>query len=113
MRPRRAANPDAPKYNADGRLIPPADYRDWVFLSSGAGQELLRMPWHGGRPHVRQRIYAASSLFAPRAAYAEFKRRGVWPDKTVLMLENYGAKSKGSINRLGRFQTSSWASRPT
>ena len=45
------------------------------------------------------------NVFASPAAYAAFKRTGVWPDKTVLMLENRGAKSKGSINRRGLFQT--------
>jgi hypothetical protein len=25
------ANPDAPTYDADGRLMPPANYSDWVF----------------------------------------------------------------------------------
>jgi len=45
------------------------------------------------------------NVFAPRAAYDVFRRTGVWPDKTVLMLENRGAASKGSINRLGQFQT--------
>jgi len=46
------------------------------------------------------------NVFAPRAAYAEFKTTGVWPDRTVLMLENRRGVSKGSINELGQFQTS-------
>jgi hypothetical protein len=34
-----------------------------------------------------------------------FKQTGHWPDKTVFALENRGARSKGSINKLGHFQT--------
>ena len=92
------ANPDAPSYDTHGRLIPPADYRDWVFLSSGVDMSYSERP-----TTVDAHIF--DNVFAPPTAYAAFKRTGVWPDKTVLMLENRGAKSKGSINRLGLFQS--------
>jgi len=92
------ANSDAPKYDADGRLMPPIAYRDWVFLSSGMDMS------YSERPAMAD-AHVFDNVFAPPAAYAAFKRSGVWPDKTILMLENRGAKSKGSINRLGLFQT--------
>jgi hypothetical protein len=92
------ANLDEPRYDAGGRLIPAADYRDWVFLSSGVDMS------YSERPSMAD-AHMFDNVFAPRAAYAAFKRTGVWPDKTVLMLENRGGKSKGSINRLGLFQT--------
>jgi Cytochrome P460 len=91
------ANPGAPRYDMDGRLIPPADYRDWVFLSSGVDMS------YSERPAMAD-AHMFDNVFAPPAAYAAFKRTGVWPDKTVLMLENRGAKAKGSINRSGLFQ---------
>ena len=93
-----SADPDAPSYDTDGRLIPPAEYRDWVFLSSG-----VDMSYSEGPSTADAHVF--DNVFAPRAAYVAFKRKGVWPDKTLLMLENRGAKSKGSINRLGLFQT--------
>ena len=31
-------NAHEPAYTADGKIIPPKDYRDWVFLSSGLGR---------------------------------------------------------------------------
>src|SRR3954468_3570216 len=93
-----SANPDAPRYDTDGRLIPPAEYRDWVFLSSGVDMSYSESP-STADAHV------FDNVFAPRAAYVAFKRTGVWPDKTLLMLENRGAKSNGSINRRGLFQT--------
>ena len=92
------ANPDAPTYDTDGRLIPPPEYRDWVFLSSG-----VDMSYSESSSTADAHVF--DNVFAPRAAYVAFKRQGFWPDKTLLMLENRGAKSKGSINRLGLFQT--------
>jgi hypothetical protein len=93
------ANPDAPSYDGEGRLLPPGDYRDWVFLSSGVDMS------YSERPAMAD-AHMFDNVFAPRAAYAAFKRTGVWPDKTVLVLESRGGASKGSINRRGLFQTS-------
>ena len=88
----------APQYDASGKLILPADYRDWVFLSSGVDMAYTDNPAMAG-------MHMFDNVFAPRAAYAAFKRTGVWPDKTVLMLENRTGATKGSINRQGQFQT--------
>jgi Cytochrome P460 len=87
-----------PQYDAEGRLMPPPDYREWVFLSSGMDMS------YSERPAMAD-AHMFDNVFAPRAAYDVFRRTGVWPDKTVLMLENRGAASKGSINKLGQFQT--------
>jgi hypothetical protein len=87
-----------PQYDAEGRLVLPADYREWVFLSSGMDMS------YSERPAMAD-AHMFDNVFAPRAAYDAFRRTGVWPDKTVLMLENRGAASKGSINKLGQFQT--------
>jgi hypothetical protein len=92
------ANPDAATYDTDGRLIPPAEYRDWVFLSSG-----MDMSYSESASTADAHVF--DNVFAPPAAFLVFKRTGLWPDKTLLMLENRGAKTKGSINRLGLFQT--------
>ena len=50
-------------------------------------------------------VHQFDNVFAPRAAYRFFLKTGVWPDKTVLILENRGATSKGSITKSGQFQT--------
>jgi hypothetical protein len=91
-------NPDAPKYDASGRMLPPAAYRDWVFLTSGVDMSY-------SEDHTMADAHTFDNVFAPPAAYAAFKRSGVWPDQTVLVLENRAAKSKGSINKQGLFQT--------
>jgi len=88
----------APHYDAQGRLLPPGDYRSWVFLSAGLDMSYTDDPAMAG-------MHMFDNVFAPRAAYESFKRTGVWPDKTVLILEDRTAQSKGSINRRGQFQT--------
>ncbi len=89
---------EAPHYDPAGRLIMPVNYREWVFLSSGVDMSYSAAP-------AMQGAHMFDNVFVPRAAYDFFLRTGVWPDKTVLVLENRGAASKGSINRLGLFQT--------
>jgi hypothetical protein len=89
---------DIPRYDAAGRLILPADYREWVFLSSGLDMNYSDSPAAQGR-HI------FGNVFAPRAAYLAFKKDGIWPDKTILMLEDRTGSTMGSINKTGQFQT--------
>ena len=88
---------DGPQYDSAGRMIFPVGYREWVFLSSGLDMSYTAAGMPG--------MHMFGNVFAPRAAYEAFQKTGVWPDRTVLMLENRGASSKGSINRQGQFQT--------
>jgi hypothetical protein len=46
-----------------------------------------------------------NNVFVPRAAYESFLKNGVWPDRTVLMLENRGGTTNGSILKHGQIQT--------
>jgi hypothetical protein len=89
---------DTPRYDAKGLLLFPTDYREWVFLSSGLNMSYNPSPAMAGMDMF-------GNVFAPRAAYAAFKRTGVWPDKTVLILEERAGATKGSINKHGQFQT--------
>ena len=88
----------APVYAADGRLVPPPDYREWIFLSSG-----LDMSYRAGAGGDNMHMF--DNVFAKPEAYRAFQETGTWPDKTVLVMEGRGARSKGSINRRGEFQT--------
>ena len=89
---------DAPQYDAQMRLKLPADYRDWVFLSSG-----LDMSYSQGPAMANGHMF--NNVFVPRAAYLAFKATGVWPDKTVIVLENRGGATDVSINKRGVVQT--------
>jgi len=87
---------NAPNYAADGQLALPADYREWIFLSSGLGMtyqsEASRAP-------------SFTNVFVNAAAYRSFVATGTWPDKTMLILEIRAATSKGSINQGGSYQS--------
>lgn len=90
---------EAPQYDAMNRLILPADYRDWVFLSSG-----LDMSYSENQPMDGSHMF--NNVFVPRAPYETFKKTGHWPDKTVLVLENRGGVTNRSILKHGQIQTS-------
>jgi hypothetical protein len=86
-----------PRYTFDGQVMLPADYREWVFLSSGLGMTYQRMAEHGDP--------AFTNVFVNPAAYRSFLAAGTWPDKTMLLLEIRGSARKGSINQGGSYQS--------
>jgi hypothetical protein len=88
----------APRFAADGALIPPVDYRDWVFLSSGLDMSYNEAP-------VMQGHSMFDNIFVDPASWKAFKVSGHWPDKTIFVMENRGANTKGSINKKGHYQT--------
>jgi hypothetical protein len=90
------ANPHVPTYTADGKLVLPADYREWVYLSSGLGMSYSEKA-PGGEPMF-------DNTFVDPQSYRAFLRTGSWPDQTQIVLELRGSTSKGSINRHGHYQ---------
>ena len=96
-RPVQAASPDAPSYAANGDMQPPANYREWIYLSTGIDMSYS--------PNAMQMDHSTfDNVFVDPAAYRSFLATGTWPDKTVMVLEVRGAKNKGSINQRGHFQ---------
>ena len=93
-----AAAASAPHYDAKGQLLLPADYREWVFLSSGLDMSYDPKPGPASR-HV------FNNVFVPADAYRAFLQTGTWPDGTVMMLENRVGGSDASINTRGHIQT--------
>ena len=93
-----AVTGDGPQYTADGQMIRPRNYREWVFLSSGLG-----MTYGPIADGMRDPMF--DNVFVSREAYKAFLETGRWPDKTVLVLEVRGSESKGSINKGGHFQS--------
>ena len=95
--PNQTANPpNGPQYTADGRMLFPANYREWIYLSSGLG-----MSYTAGA----QNMLMFDNVFVNPGAYRKFLETGTWPDKTMLVLEVRGAGSNASINKAGHFQT--------
>ena len=88
---------DAPSYAPNGDLLPPRDYRQWIYLSTGIDMNYSAkagVPDHSSFDNV----------FVNPAAYHSFLATGTWPDKTVMVLEVRNANSKRSINQRGHFQ---------
>ncbi len=74
----------------------PADYRNWIFLTSG-----LDMTYSDGKMADHHMF---DNVFVNPEAYKVFQATGRWPDKTILVKEVRGGLTKGSINRGGFHQ---------
>jgi len=85
-----------PEYTSDGQLKLPANYREWVYLTTGF--DMSYSPAMGMDHHM------FDNVFVNPEAYKAFVASGTWPDKTMLLIEARGAQSKGSINQSGNFQ---------
>jgi hypothetical protein len=88
----------SPAFLPDGRLVFPAQYREWIFLSSG-----LDMSYTEAAPMAGASMF--DNVFVNPQAYREFERTGTWPDPTLLVMEARGGSTRGSINKRGKFQS--------
>ena len=89
-------SPEAKPVYDGAKLVRPEGYREWIYLSSGLGMNYN--PTVGGPDRF-------TNVFVPQWAYHAFLSSGKWPDKTIFVLEDRTAESKGSINKSGHFQT--------
>ena len=98
--PVRAGAGDGPAYASNGDMLPPANYREWIYLSTGIDMSYS--------PNAMQMDHSMfDNVFVSPAAYRSFLATGTWPDKTVMVLEVRGANKRGSINQRGQFQSTS------
>lgn len=93
---------DGPRYQ-NGSLIRPADYREWIFLSSGIG--MTYDPPVGSPPGGSPSGPGFGNVFVNPSSYRAFLQTGAWPNGTVFILEGRNSSGEGSINKGGRFQT--------
>ena len=87
-----------PAYTGSGDMLPPANYREWIFLTSGIDMS------YSPKTAAMQDHSMFDNVFVNPEAYRSFLENGTWPDKTVMVLESREARSKGSINESGHFQ---------
>jgi hypothetical protein len=87
-----------PTYTADGRLVFPAKYREWIYLTSG-----VDMSYSPNAMKMDHSMF--DNVFVNPDAYRAFQETGTWPDKTMLVLEVRVAGTNASINKSGHFQT--------
>jgi hypothetical protein len=91
------ASDQTPTYTADGQLVFPVNYREWIYLSSGIDMSYFQQGMAGHSMF--------DTVFVNPAAYKSFLQTGTWPDKTMLVLEVRGAGTNASINKSGHFKT--------
>lgn len=86
----------AAAYDADGKLIRPADHREWVFV----GAPVTPNDMNDGQAAFPE----FHNVYIDPASFASYKKRGVFPDGTVILKElvSVGGKSMDSGN--GYFQ---------
>jgi Cytochrome P460 len=85
-----------PRYDLQGRLLRASDYRDWEFLSAGYGMNYS--PAADSHPLF-------TNVFVQRWAYEAFVQSGKWPEQTMFVIDERDARSRGSINKTGHYQT--------
>jgi hypothetical protein len=88
----------APAWSPSGQLERPADYREWVYLTSGLGMT------YGPAQVAEGQHQMFDNVFVTPDAYRQFLRSGAWPDKTMFILEVREAQTNVSINNGGRTQ---------
>lgn len=78
-----------PQYTADGHLIRPTDFREWIFVGSSLG-----LSYFGAEPPDRDPVF--HHIYIQPEAYREYAESGTFPEKTMLIMENYSAGTKES-----------------
>jgi Cytochrome P460 len=91
---------DEPRFTNDNRLLRPNNYREWIWLSSGLG-----MAYTPHASETAEKDPPFDNVFVTRTGYQSFLEKGLWPDKTMFVLELRRSVSKGSINQGGHFQS--------
>jgi Cytochrome P460 len=87
-----------PQFNDTGEVVRPADYRQWVFLTSGLGMTYGPNAPRPGQPAP------FSNVFVNPEGYGEFMKTGRWPNGTMFVLEIRRALESVSIDNGGRTQ---------
>jgi hypothetical protein len=88
---------DAPSYTPTGELKLPANYREWVFLTSG-----LDMNYNDPSPVAGHSLF--QNVFVNPSSYHAFLATGAWPDKTTFILELRAADAHVNIDKRGQSQ---------
>lgn len=95
----KASSQESPAYAANGDMLPPTHYREWIYLTSGLDMS------YTPRTRGKDGRSTFDNVFVNPEAWRGFLASGTWPDKTVMVLEHRKARSRGSINQSGQFQT--------
>jgi hypothetical protein len=92
-----AQDSGGPSYAPDGKLAFPADYREWIYLSTD-----FDLSYAESAP---PNTHVFGNVFVNREAYAAFRKTRTWPDKTMLVLELRAAGADNPFNKRGQYQS--------
>jgi len=103
LQPAQSSAPasNAPAYTKKGNLVPPTNYREWIYLTSGLDMSYVAQP--AGSPPPTHSTF--DNVFVNPESYRVFLATGTWPDKTTFILEARGAENPVSINKRGHTQS--------
>src|SRR5262245_211229 len=73
---------DAPRFSAANELMRPADFREWIFVTSGLG-----MTYNEAAPGAPPRTQNFTNVYVNPSAYRSFTKIGQWLEKTMFILE--------------------------
>lgn len=90
-----AAFAQLPRYESKAVLKTPEGYRDWYFVGSNLG---ISYSENASKENFFKNIYI------PRAAADKFKKTGVFPEKTMLVMEIYRPTGDASPAKQGQFE---------
>ena len=83
-------------------LMFPAEYRQWVYLSSGLNMQYKGEPQPSCKEGKCPPLF--ENVFVTRDAYEEFASKRVWPAGTVMVLERRCSAQRVSIDTSGSVQ---------
>lgn len=86
-----------PQYLGSGELVRPEGYREWVFVGASLGLSYNENERQDG-PGLFHHVYIQPE------AYRHYVDHGTFPEKTMLVMENYRPGSKTSPNLHGHFE---------
>ncbi len=90
-----ALHAEPPQYASKAVLKAPATYRDWYFVGSNLGISYSDTATKD--PNFK-------NIYIPRAAADAFKKTGVFPEKTMLVMEVYQPTKDASPAKQGNFE---------
>ena len=96
--PESKSSTNSPHYTKDGKLVFPANYRQFTYVTTGVDMDYNPSPMAMGHTMF-------DNVFVNPEAYRYFQQNGTWPDKTLFVLESRMGGSKGSINKGGHYQS--------
>jgi hypothetical protein len=96
---------DGATFTAAGAVVRPADYREWVYVTSGVGMSYApaAQPEPTAAPDS-VRPPAFDNVFVNRQSYKAFMQTGRWPDGTTFILEIRRGENHVSIDTRGQTQ---------